>query len=104
MSFPWNVYGSITLTVPAITSVEGKPVSHQVTATGPDQNVGVIPTLTATGLPTGLSMNSAGLITGSPTRSGTFTVTVSASDALGGTGSASFTWTVRKAAVEPNQH
>jgi hypothetical protein len=75
-----------------------------VTATGQDRNAGVNPTLTATGLPSGLSMNSAGLITGSPAKSGTFTVTVSASDALGGTGTASFTLTVKESAVEPNPH
>lgn len=104
MSFPWNVYAAITLTAPAVTSVAGKPVSHQLTATGPDQNAGVSPAFSATGLPAGLSMNSAGLITGSATKPGTYTVTVSASDALGGTGSASFTWTVAKGAVEPNPH
>jgi GH25 family lysozyme M1 (1,4-beta-N-acetylmuramidase) len=104
MSFPWNVYAPITLTAPAVTSTVGKPVSDQVTATGQDRNAGVNPTLTATGLPSGLSMNSAGLITGSPAKSGTFTVTVSASDALGGTGTASFTLTVKESAVEPNPH
>jgi hypothetical protein len=49
------------------------------------------------GLPTGVSMNSAGVITGWPTRWGAFKVTVSASDQLGGTGTASFTWTVTAA-------
>ena len=39
------------------------------------------------------------MITGWPTRYGTFKVTVSASDALGGTGTASFTWTVKAAAA-----
>jgi GH25 family lysozyme M1 (1,4-beta-N-acetylmuramidase) len=95
MSFPWTVHGTITPSVPAITSNAGTAVWHQVTTSGPDQNDGVAPTLSATGLPTGLSMNSAGLITGWPSRWGTFKVTVSASDALGGTGSASFTWTVK---------
>ena len=52
-----------------------------------------------TGLPTGVSMNSAGVITGWPTRYGTFKVTVSASDALGGTGTSTFTWTVNAAAA-----
>jgi beta-glucosidase len=69
-----------------------------MTTSGPDQTAGYAPTLKATGLPTGVSINSAGVITGWPTRYGTFKVTVSASDALGGTGSASFTWTVNPAA------
>ena len=38
--------------------------------------------------------STSGLITGSPTSSGTFKVTVTAADALGGSGTASFTWTV----------
>ena len=48
-----------------------------------------------TGLPFGLSLNSAtGIITGTPTSSGTFNVTVFASDSLETT-SRSFVWTIR---------
>ena len=90
-----RVHGAVAVSAPAITSNAGTPVWHRVTTTGPDQQAGVNPTLTATGLPTGLSMNPAGLITGWPSRWGTFKVAISASDALGGTGSASFTWTVK---------
>jgi sugar lactone lactonase YvrE len=44
------------------------------------------PTLyTATGLPTGLSMNSSGVITGTPTESGTFAVTLTAENNSGST-------------------
>jgi beta-glucosidase len=43
-------------------------------------------------------MTSAGAITGWLTKPGTFTVKVTASDGLGGSGSASFTWTVKAAA------
>jgi hypothetical protein len=38
--------------------------------------------------------STSGLITGSPTSAGTFKVTVYATDALDGSGTASFTWTV----------
>ncbi|GAA0586866.1 RICIN domain-containing protein [Paractinoplanes ferrugineus] len=51
-------------------------------------------TYAATGLPAGLSISSSGLITGTPTTAGTSSVTVSATDTSGATGSASFTWTV----------
>ena len=47
----------------------------------------------ATGLPPGLSMNSAGVISGAATAKGTYTVTVTASDTAGATGSATFVWT-----------
>ncbi|MET9618735.1 RICIN domain-containing protein [Kitasatospora indigofera] len=50
-------------------------------------------TVTATGLPTGLSINSSGLITGTPTAIGSSTVTVTASSGTA-TGTTSFTWAV----------
>ncbi|HET6876453.1 MAG TPA: putative Ig domain-containing protein [Jatrophihabitans sp.] len=52
-------------------------------------------TYSATGLPTGLSINSAsGLISGTPSAAGTFSVTVTATDSTGASGSTSFTWTI----------
>jgi GH25 family lysozyme M1 (1,4-beta-N-acetylmuramidase) len=75
-------------------STAGTPIWFRMATSGPDQNAGFTPTLRATGLPAGLSMTSAGVITGWLTRPGTYRVTVAAADALGGSGSASFTWTV----------
>jgi GH25 family lysozyme M1 (1,4-beta-N-acetylmuramidase) len=95
LTFPWDVHGAITVSsVTSRSSTEGAPVSLAITASGPDQNAGFAPSFSATGLPKGVSISAAGLITGSPTSSGTFTVTVTAADALGGSGTASFTWTV----------
>src|SRR6185312_12014361 len=53
-------------------------------------------TYAATGLPPGLAMSASGLIGGtlSYTTSGTYQVTVIATDARGAHGSATFTWTV----------
>ena len=52
-------------------------------------------TYSATGLPTGLSINaSSGLISGTPTAAGTYSVTVTAKDSTGASGSATFTWTI----------
>ncbi|MBV9381517.1 MAG: cellulose-binding domain-containing protein, partial [Streptosporangiaceae bacterium] len=48
----------------------------------------------ATGLPTGLSISSSGLISGTPATAGTYTVTVTATDSTGASGKASFTWTI----------
>lgn len=98
MAFTWDVHGTIAPSVANRWSTAGTPISLKVTTSGPDQSEGFTPALSAAGLPAGLSMTSAGLITGWLTRPGTFKVTVAAADGLGGTGSASFTWTVKAAA------
>ena len=49
---------------------------------------------TATGLPPGLALSPAGRFTGAATGRGTFTVTVTARNTAGSTGSATFVWTV----------
>ncbi|MBC6981447.1 S-layer family protein, partial [Caulobacter sp. 17J80-11] len=61
----------------------GAAYSQQASLTG-----GKAPysTFSASGLPAGLSMSASGLITGTPTQTGSFTVTVSAKDSSTGTG------------------
>jgi len=90
--------GTLTLTVnagtPAITSSStasgtvGSAFSYQVTASNNPTSFG------ATGLPAGLSINATtGLVSGTPTASGTSSVTLSATNAAG-TGTATLTLTV----------
>jgi F5/8 type C domain/Beta-1,3-glucanase/Putative Ig domain len=74
------------------TSTVGTALSQQITAT--DSASGQTLTFTASGLPAGLSISSGGLISGTPTTASTSTVTVTAKDTTGVSGSATFTWTV----------
>jgi serine protease len=74
------------------TGTVGTATSLQIHAT---DSGGATLTYSATGLPTGLSINSSsGLISGTPSAAGTFSVTVTAKDSTGASGSTSFTWTI----------
>ena len=69
--------------------------SVSVTTGATDANSGDTLTYSASGLPTGLSINTGtGAITGTPTAAGTYNATVSVSDGNGGSDSESFTWTI----------
>lgn len=69
--------------------------SVSVTTGATDANSGDTLTYSASGLPTGLSINTGtGTITGTPTVAGTYNATVSVSDGNGGSDSESFTWTI----------
>lgn len=74
-------------------SLDTATVSLQMTATG-----GTTPyTWSASGLPTGLSINSStGLISGTTRIAGGYMVTVTATDAAGRTASTQFTWAVKR--------
>ncbi|GAA0388019.1 M4 family metallopeptidase [Streptomyces luteireticuli] len=73
------------------TSVVNQAVSLQVKASGTTGSL----TWSASGLPAGLTINSStGLISGTPTTTGTSNVTVTVKDGSGKTASASFKWTV----------
>ncbi len=69
----------------------GHPVNLSVT--GADSGNQPL-SFTATGLPAGLTMSSAGVITGTPTMAQTTTVAVSASDQFTNAGGTSFTWSI----------
>ncbi|HEV3357426.1 MAG TPA: putative Ig domain-containing protein [Pseudonocardiaceae bacterium] len=72
------------------TGTVGTAASLQLSASG-----GTAPyTWTASGLPTGLSVSSSGLISGTPSAAGTFNVSATAKDSTGATGSTTFTWTI----------
>ncbi|GAB2976577.1 M4 family metallopeptidase [Nocardioides montaniterrae] len=85
---------TVTVTNPGSRSgTVGTATSLQVSAS--DSASGQTLTYSATGLPAGLSINaSTGLISGTPTTAATYSTTVTAKDATGASGSASFTWTI----------
>jgi hypothetical protein len=74
------------------TTTVGSSVSLQISAG--DSASGRTLTYSASGLPSGLSISSSGLITGSPSTAGTSNVVVTAKDGTGASGTASFTWVV----------
>lgn len=85
------------------TSSAGDPVSFSVTGSFSDPNNDPL-TFTATGLPPGLAISSAGLISGTIASTATtgspYTTRVTANDGNGGTVTSSFTWTV----LPPNRN
>ena len=75
----------------ARTGTVGTATSLTLTASG-----GTAPySWSATGLPTGLSINAAtGVVSGTPSAAGTYSVTATATASAGGSGSTTFSWTI----------
>ncbi|MFD9887790.1 putative Ig domain-containing protein [Amycolatopsis sp. NPDC059027] len=84
--------GQVAVTNPGSkTGVVGTATSLQLSASGGSGGY----TWTATGLPAGLSIAaSSGLISGTPTTASTYSVTATAKDSSGATGSTTFSWTI----------
>ncbi|MFE0463321.1 glycoside hydrolase family 3 C-terminal domain-containing protein [Kitasatospora sp. NPDC058965] len=83
----------VTLTNPgAQEGLAGTAVS--LTAAATDATAGQTPAFTATGLPAGIALSTAGRFTGTPTTPGTYTVDLTAEDANGAQATTAFTWTV----------
>jgi serine protease len=95
-AFSWTVAtgpNTITVSNPGSQSTKrNTSVTLQMSAT---DSGGLTVGWTASGLPQGLSISASGRISGKPTRIGTSTVTVTATDASGAKASTSFTWMVR---------
>jgi hypothetical protein len=104
-TFTWTISSASTANTVTVTSpgnqtgTVGTPISSlQISAT--DSASGQTLTYTASGLPAGLSISSSGLISGTPTTTGTNTVEVTATDTTGASGSQTFTWTISPSAAD----
>ena len=84
---------TVTVTDPGSKSgTVGTASSLQISAT---DSAGAALTYSATGLPTGLTINATtGLISGTPSAAGTFSVVAKATDTTSASGTAAFTWTI----------
>nr|WP_211226955.1 putative Ig domain-containing protein [Amycolatopsis benzoatilytica] len=83
--------GGVTVASPGNQSgVVGTAANLQLSASGGSGGY----TWTASGLPAGLSISSSGLVSGTPSTAGTYSVTATAKDSSGATGSTTFSWTI----------
>lgn len=91
---PAAVADEVTLTNPgALTGAVGSPVSVRLHASSSIS--GAVLTFTATGLPNGLHISSGGLISGTPTRPGTYHVSVTARNGSAASDTVTFGFLVR---------
>ena len=99
VSFSWTVSNVVTVTSPGtLSTTSGATVSRAIAAQDSSSTASI--SFAATGLPTGLSIDAGnGIITGVPTTAGVYSVTVTATDDAGFSGSTSFSWTVDNAVV-----
>jgi hypothetical protein len=94
--FSGSSTGKVSIISPgSLTNAVGSAVDYQVQAD--DTCTGTL-SYAASGLPTGLSINSStGVISGTASTAGTYTVTLTGTDTTGPSGSATFAWTVGSA-------
>jgi len=98
-SFVWAVTNQNrppTIAAPDRSDAKGSWANVQVTGSDPD---GDAISYSATGLPPGTSMNTAGKITGTLTAAGNYTVTVTVKDPSNAIGTGTFVWAV----TQPNR-
>jgi hypothetical protein len=95
VSFTWTTTNTVSVTSRTSQSSAAGSAIATLTNAASDTQSGQSFTWTATGLPTGLSINATtGSITGTPSTSGVSSVTVTATDGAGFSGTISFSWTI----------
>ena len=89
-------------TVPTQNSVQGTPVNRDMTSWLAAYSLPYTVVVLSGSLPTGLSMDSAGLVTGTPTVAGTFpNIVLRSNNAAGNADSNAFSWIVSAAPQPP---
>ena len=102
-SFSWTITNTVSVANPGSQSDVSGVAIGALASSGTDSQSGSTLTWSATGLPAGLSIDpSTGSITGTPTTAGTSSVTVTATDGAGYSGSASFSWTITNTVTVTN--
>jgi hypothetical protein len=94
--FTWVVTNTVSVANPGPQSNRsGSAISPLSNSATDSSSAASISSWSATGLPPGLSINTGtGRITGTPTTGGSYSVTLTATDSDGFTGSAGFTWNI----------
>ena len=95
-TFNWTITNTVSVTSPGDQSDGSGTAITALPITATDSSAGATLTYSDGGtLPPGLSIDpSSGSITGTPTTGGTYPVTITATDSVGYTGNATFTWTI----------
>ena len=95
-TFNWTITNTVSVTNPGAQSDVSGTAITAVPITATDSSSTATLTYSDGGtLPPGLSIDpTSGSITGTPTTGGTYTVTITATDDAGYSGSATFTWTI----------
>jgi hypothetical protein len=94
--FTWSVSNVVTVTSPGDQTDDiGSAISPLVVSAADSSSTATIVAWSDGGtLPPGLSIDNTGTVTGTPSATGTYSVTLTATDDSGYDGSATFTWTV----------